>query len=121
LTVIIRRIPSNRAQSTANLGAHELNYSNDVQIVNYIYFCGMVELLQTIEKRDDKLSTVMICGHNPTMEDTVRYLLRSPLPFEMPTLGMACFENHNPTWANFTNNFCRLRWLQIPRLKRKDL
>ncbi|MEL7341424.1 MAG: hypothetical protein AAGM67_13165, partial [Bacteroidota bacterium] len=75
-------------------------------------------LLSLVQELKEEWESVMFFGHNPTMENTVRYLLQAQAPYAMPTGGMACFESYG-SWATFVNN-CQLRWLLVPRLKRKD-
>lgn len=112
--------PANRAHSTAKLIANEIGYVADIQIESSVYFGGLADLIAVIEELPDEADTVMIFGHNPTMEQAVRFLQKSQQIFEMPTSGMACFENYQDNWASFIGSDCRLRWLQVPRLKRKD-
>lgn len=112
--------PAQRAHATAQYIADKLGYKSDIQIDTSVYYGGLPDLLSVIENLPKSADTVMIFGHNPTMEQAVRYLQKSQQAFEMPTSGMACFENYTENWADFNNSSCRLRWIQVPRMKRKD-
>lgn len=112
--------PARRALTTAQLIANELGYETDIEIETSVYFGGLADLIAVIERLPQTADTVMIFGHNPTMEQAVRYFQKSQQVFEMPTSGMACFENYTIDWGQFISSSCRLRWLQVPRLKRKD-
>ncbi len=112
--------PAVRAHSTAKLVAKQIGYSKEIQIESEVYFGGLADLVQLIGNLPNGSDTIMIFGHNPTMEQAVRYLQKSQQMFEMPTSGMACFENFADKWADFIGSSCRMRWLQVPRLKRKD-
>ena len=111
--------PANRARSTAQIIADQVRYGKELEIVESVYYEGAGKLLSTIQDLPDKHETVMVFGHNPTMENVVRYLLQSDAHYEMPTCGMACFESYGRSWSTFTQH-CRMRWLLVPRLKRKD-
>lgn len=113
--------PARRALTTAQLIAEQLEYKPDIHIETPVYFGGLPDLISVIESLPKEANTVMIFGHNPTMEQAVRYFQKSQQQFEMPTSGMACFENYADNWADFIGASCRLRWLQVPRLKRKDI
>ncbi len=110
--------PANRAHHTARLMAEMLSYpEEDIQIVPTVYYEGVGSLLEVVKRLDPAYETVMIFGHNPTMEEMVRYLLRSDARYEMPTSGMACFESPF-NWTHFPES-CQLRWVLVPRLMRK--
>jgi len=112
--------PAHRAHTTAQLIAEQVGYQPDIEIETSVYYGGLADLISVIENLPKEADTVMIFGHNPTMEQAVRYFQKSQQIFEMPTSGMACFENHTDNWVSFIGTSCRLRWIQVPRLKRKD-
>lgn len=113
--------PANRALSTARLVARQLGYAKEkIQIERSVYFEGSQSLLNTIKQLPNTADTVMIFGHNPTMEDTVRHILQSEAAFYMPTSAMACMESFGHRWESFGTQSAHLRWMLIPRLKRKE-
>jgi phosphohistidine phosphatase len=118
---LILSSPANRALSTATLIAEALAYeTEDILTDPSIYYEGVGNLMAVIEKLPPEADTVMIFGHNPTMEQAVRFLLQADTPFQMPTSGMACFEAYAVDWKRFQDASPMLRWLQVPRLRRKD-
>ncbi|MEO0472233.1 MAG: histidine phosphatase family protein [Bacteroidota bacterium] len=110
--------PANRARSTAQIIADQVRYTKELAIERSVYYEGAGQLLSLIQDLPEQHETVMIFGHNPTMENVVRYLLQADAHYEMPTCGMACFESYGRSWKDFVNQ-CRMRWLLVPRLKRK--
>ncbi|MEM6262013.1 MAG: histidine phosphatase family protein [Bacteroidota bacterium] len=112
--------PANRAISTASIVQAELQFTQQIIQHASIYHEGTGSLLNLIDQLPLESDTVMIFGHNPTMEDTVRSLLRMNSPFQMPTAGMVCLESYSPDWQQFRKHFLHLRWMQIPRLQRKN-
>ncbi len=114
--------PANRALTTAQLIAKSVGYDPDtIRVKKDIYFQGLSGLFGQIEQLPQRADTVMIFGHNPTMEEAVRRIIRSDAPYSMPTLGMACLEGTYATdWKKFMNSYVSLRWILIPRLARKE-
>ncbi|MCB0843318.1 MAG: histidine phosphatase family protein [Bacteroidetes bacterium] len=113
--------PANRAHSTAKIIAGKLGYKEGkINIEKSIYFEGTEGLIQTIHSLPETSKTVMLFGHNPTMEDAVRTLLGSEAAFEMPTCGMACFESNVYYWKDIDSRNLILRWYLIPRFNRQN-
>jgi phosphohistidine phosphatase len=109
--------PANRARSTARLIARGISYTEEIRVEPNVYYEGVGSMLELVKELDPSLNSVMIFGHNPTMEQMVRYLLQAESRYEMPTSGMACFESYLD-WKHFPDS-CALRWLLVPRLQRK--
>ncbi|MEO1448533.1 MAG: histidine phosphatase family protein [Bacteroidota bacterium] len=112
--------PAVRARQTADIFARQLGYTHDIREERSVYFGDEGDLFTLIKSLPPALNTVMIFGHNPTMEDAITFLLQSGIPFQMPTCGLACLEGLSYSWAQFEGRNIHLRWLLIPRLKRKE-
>ena len=111
--------PAKRARQTAEIVSLCIGYPSTIEEEGDVYYYGEDALLKLIRKLPYTADTIMIFGHNPTMEDTVQSLLRMNVPFVMPTGGMGCLESYNPRWKYFQADELQLRWFLIPRLKRK--
>lgn len=112
--------PANRALSTARLVAKKLGYSRrEIQVEPSVYYEGSGSLLQLVRDLPQKLDTVMIFGHNPTMESVVREILQIGAPVQMPTGAMACVETLSGGWSSLSARHAHLRWMLVPRLDRK--
>lgn len=112
--------PAVRAQNTAEIIVRHLKYSGEIRTERTVYYEGTGEMLSMIQDFPAELNKVMIFGHNPTMENIVRFMLQMDAPFEMPTSGMACIESMANSWEYFAPRSVYMRWLLIPRLKRKE-
>ncbi|MBX7241147.1 MAG: histidine phosphatase family protein [Bacteroidia bacterium] len=113
--------PALRAFSTAKIVAEAVKYPiKDIQTHPDIYHEGPGSLLDMIEDIPKEVQSVMIFGHNPTLSDFVRAILKMYHPFDMPTSAMVCIENPFNNWDFSMPQSGRLRWMIIPRLKRKD-
>lgn len=112
--------PANRARSTAKIICDRLGYKDEIQIERAVYYGGRYELIDLIRQLPDHADKVMIFGHNPTFEDTVRDLLQIGAPFAMPTCAMACIESFSFSWQQLEVRNMSLRWYLVPRLNRSD-
>ena len=122
--VVLDRIMSshaNRAISTARIFAKELGYKLPIQEEPSLYHQGLGNLISLVQELPQEINSVMLFGHNPTMEQTVQFFLRAERSIGMPTCAMACIEFSISSWNSLSPASAQLRWLIIPRLKRKVL
>lgn len=115
---LILSSPAKRAIQTARIVAEKIGYTAMIEENLSIYHEGMGNLVSIIKALPEEVNTVMIFGHNPTLSDSVRYLLNMYHPFDMPTSGMVCLENPYNSWDFTRPQAARLRWVLVPRLKR---
>jgi phosphohistidine phosphatase len=111
--------PALRAQQTAEIMADTLQYTKKIQWERRIYEGGVREGLEIVAKIPPAVNSVMLFGHNPILSDMVRTMLNMYNPYEMPTCAMVCVENFLHTWDFSVPQAARLRWVIVPRLKRK--
>jgi len=78
------------------------------------YIFERAELLQAIRRLDDKLSDVMIVGHNPAMHETLRWLTGEAIA-EFPTCAAAQLSLSLPRWNNIQKGCAQLRWILLPK------
>jgi phosphohistidine phosphatase len=112
--------PAQRAKQTAEVVSTCMRYPGEITEAAEIYYEGEEALLAYIQQLSDAWDTVMVFGHNPTIEDAVQAWLGSTSPFHLPTSAMACLETPASSWAHFLPGTLQLRWLLVPRLKRKQ-
>ncbi|MDX1906198.1 MAG: histidine phosphatase family protein [Bacteroidia bacterium] len=112
--------PARRARNTAEIIAKCIGYKHDIRLELSIYDLGAEALMELIRSLPDVNDTVMIFGHNPTMEQTVQRLIGSRAPFSLPTCAMVGLEIPDTAWARMEPGKVSLRWLLIPRLVRTD-
>ena len=118
---IIVSSPANRAHSTAKIVAETLGFPQaEIQVDESVYYQGTGNLISLIQDLPANCETAMFFGHNPTMENAVAYLLQTNRYYEMPTAGMVCFETYVSNWSGFDPSNASLRWVLVPRLKRKE-
>ena len=92
--------PANRALSTCKLFLEQLNIpESQIQIEEDLYDFSGENVLNFIKKMDDRLSTVMIFGHNHALTAIVntygdRYINN------LPTSGLAIIEFNIDNWRH---------------------
>ena len=110
-----------RALETAKIIADELAFERAILQEPSIYHEGAGNLLSFVQDLPDSLDSVMIFGHNPTLEQVVQFLAQTDRTIGMPTCALACFEFGISSWDAISPHNAHLRWLIIPRLWRKVL
>ncbi|WNJ16124.1 histidine phosphatase family protein [Pontibacter sp. G13] len=116
---MIMSSPAVRAHETAKIFSNTLKVTNEITLEPRIYHDGLEGLYKTIHHLPAEAHTVMMFGHNPTMEDMVTELLGSDAPFELPTCALVCLETYVTQWSRLDTSNLKLRWLLVPRFKRK--
>ncbi len=82
--------PANRARSTWDLVAAELDYDVPTEVDERAYTFSAGELVDVVRRLDDALTCVALVGHNPALEDLVSTLTGEWTP--MPTSAVAVIE-----------------------------
>ena len=67
-----------RAETTANLIAKSVKYKGDIILDKLVYNAEPVYLLNLLSRCSDSHSSILLIGHNPTVEETVQMLTNSP-------------------------------------------
>jgi phosphohistidine phosphatase len=73
-------------------------------------------LLSALKNLDDGLQDVMVVGHNPAMEETIRWLTGEPLD-SFPTAACAQLTFALPRWTKLHEGCAELMWLLTPEKK----
>jgi phosphohistidine phosphatase len=63
-----------RAKATAELVARGCKYEGDLVLDHSLYEAKPNDYLDIIERISDRYSSVLIIGHNPTIEETIQML-----------------------------------------------
>lgn len=92
--------PATRAVHTAMIFARNLQFPfSAIELNEDLYLCTDKFLLGFIQALDDKYSSVMIFGHNPTMTTFVNKCIEQRID-NVPTSGVACFQFDIARWAD---------------------
>ncbi|CAM3447829.1 histidine phosphatase family protein [Kibdelosporangium persicum] len=89
-----------RARQTWDLAAAELTSRPDVRHHAKIYYGPLVEVVRDLPP---EITSAMLVGHNPDMEDLVEHLTGTPTTFKTSTLAVLGTElpwsEAGPGWA----------------------
>jgi phosphohistidine phosphatase len=91
-----------RAKKTAGLVAKACKYKGEIAFDNSLYGTQPRHYLKTIERLSDKYNTVLLVGHNPTIEETIEILTNSP-DIIMPTCALAQIILGIQKWSELNN------------------
>ena len=113
--------PAKRAKSTAELVAKACGYKKDIVFEESVYENSCGEIINVLQELDDTINTVLIIGHNPSIEDTVKKLIfreirNSENGIKVPTAAIACLETEAKFWSELYPGDCTISWFVTPRL-----
>jgi phosphohistidine phosphatase len=77
-----------RAETTANLVAKACNYNGKIVLDKSLYNCEAKDVLNILSRCSNRCNSVLLVGHNPTVEETVELLTDSP-EITMSTCALA--------------------------------
>jgi phosphohistidine phosphatase len=87
-----------RALSTARQIAKALLFpKSEIAKEDQFYHGSNQDVIEILQNVDDKISTLMIFGHNPGLTDLVNYLSDSNV-YNIPTCGVAEIDFEISTW-----------------------
>jgi len=105
--------PARRAEQTATLVKETAQVKTDIQFDDRIYEASPHRLLQIASELDDKITSVMLVGHNPGLEGLVKMLTQEIE--SMPTAALAVVDLKIDTWKDIHIDCCSLRIVIRPK------
>lgn len=88
-----------RAETTANLIAKAIRYKGKIILDKSIYNAEPMDLLTLLSNSSDEYNSILLVGHNPTMEETVQMIINSP-EITMATCAIAHLTLSIDTWTD---------------------
>lgn len=88
-----------RAETTANLIAKAVRYKGKIILDKSIYNAEPMDLLTLLSNSSDEYNSILLVGHNPTMEETVQMITNSP-ELTMATCAIAHLTLSIDTWTD---------------------
>ena len=89
--------PARRAKETATLVKENAGFASEIRFDARIYEASANALCEVASELDDAVASAMIVGHNPGMEDLIRYLTGRIEP--MPTAAIAAIDLDITSWC----------------------
>lgn len=111
--------PAKRAIETANIFAKELNYlQKNTVLKNIIYEKSSVEsLLNMLQEVDDKYSTIILFGHDPTISLLAQFLIKG-FQKNIPKCGVVGIGFKKDSWREIKRAEGKLKLFESPNKKR---
>jgi phosphohistidine phosphatase len=98
--------PANRARSTWDLVAAELEAPPQVRVEERVYAASDSELLDLVREFPDEVNSVVLVGHNPELEGLVSLLTGESVA--MPTSALAVIDVRG-SWSTVGRDAAVLR------------
>ena len=88
-----------RAETTASLIAKAVRYKGKISLDKSIYNAGPGDLLTLLSNCSEEINSVLLVGHNPTVEEIVQMLTNSP-EITMATCAIAHLTLSIDSWSD---------------------
>src|SRR5262245_37038170 len=88
-----------RAETTANLIANAVRYKGKIILDKSIYNAELMDLLTLLSNSSNEYNSILLVGHNPTVEETVQKITNSP-EITMATCAIAHLTLSIDTWTD---------------------
>jgi phosphohistidine phosphatase len=92
-----------RSKTTAQLVAKGCSYQRDIVLDHSLYEAKPKDYLAILETLSDRYSSVLIVGHNPTVEDTIQMLTDSPDVVAISSCALAHLSLPIEKWSDLGN------------------
>jgi phosphohistidine phosphatase len=92
-----------RAKTTAELVAKGCSYHGDIVLDHSLYQAKPKDYLAMLETLSDKYNSVLIVGHNPTVEDTIQMLTNSSDVVAIPSCVLAHISLPLEKWSDLSS------------------
>ncbi|HSV89018.1 MAG TPA: histidine phosphatase family protein [Bacteroidales bacterium] len=100
-----------RAKDTARILARSIGYpENNILLNSKIYLSSENDLLDIISSLSDKLASVMLVGHNPSMTGFAM-MLQAEIQEELPTSSVVCISADTDSWHTLLNSKIRVNFI----------
>lgn len=108
---VIHSSDAPRAMETAEIFSRESGLKPDAVVPEpELYGASAFDIVSLIRQLDDRLHTVMICGHNPDISETGIFLT-GDLSLNLPTCGVLILSWGGSSWRELKPGVCEKRAL----------
>jgi len=80
-----------------------------------LYYQGYKAYLEAIRNAPGHVNTLLIAGHNPSVEEIVAHLYGNSL--DITTANVTCFETSAENWNRVDAGNCEFKWIIRPKDK----
>ena len=112
-TELILSSPAKRAAQTAELFKEAAQLNDAIKFDERIYEASPSKLLEILAEQSDELNSILLVGHNPGLENLVKFLTSEVQP--MPTAALAVINLEIENWININAANGKLQTLLRPK------
>jgi phosphohistidine phosphatase len=110
--------PAVRARMTAALAIEGGELEGELRYDERIYEADVEALLKVVSQVDEAAETVLLVGHNPGLQELLRFLTGEEQEF--PTAALASVSFKLDKWSAVEQKSGRLKWLVTPKSLAKE-
>ncbi|MFC1694444.1 histidine phosphatase family protein [Candidatus Latescibacterota bacterium] len=112
--------PAVRALETARIFADQLEYRQIIRKRKALYEQADDSLLSVVHSIDDKFDSIMIVGHNPSMEYFAQFLIKG-FKEHIPTGGVVGIVLKTNSWKEVSRRHGKLELFDYPHKVKKKV
>jgi phosphohistidine phosphatase len=102
--------------STIVMQILKINYDS-LYAMSDLYETDQSNITKTIQQTESKTTTILLCNHNPLLDDIVKKVLNDD-NVQFTTGSVAVFNYNAPSWSNFDIKECSPDKIMINQRKR---
>ena len=107
--------PAERVMSTAKIIAEKINYpKSKIEINEHIYRASYRDLYKVVKHLNDKLTIVLLVGHNPELTDFLSSLTNAYVD-DIPTTGICTIELNISEWSEISEGCGKMISFEYPK------
>lgn len=107
--------PACRALHTATIFARTMKVPCENLIIDERIYPGSIhEMLNIIENVNDRFTSVMIFGHNPSSTGLANHFLKHPID-NLPTAGVVILNFNGDCWKDIKNQQSKSEHIDFPK------
>jgi phosphohistidine phosphatase len=110
--------PAVRARMTAALVVESGELEAELRYDERIYEADVEALVKVVSQADEAAETVLLVGHNPGLQELLRFLTGEEPEF--PTAALASVSFKLDKWSAIQQHSGRLKWLVTPKALAKE-
>lgn len=106
--------PSLRTKLTSEFFIKELDLKNEIIFEKAIYEAPYENLLEVLQKIDDKYKTIILVGHNPGLCDLANFLCEDYFE-NIPTCAVVEIDFNTNSWNEISKENSKLICFEYPK------
>jgi phosphohistidine phosphatase len=111
--VLVVSSPARRARETTEIILRSSGVRAELRFDPEIYDADLVSLLSILRRVEDHNQTVILVGHNPGIENLIRFLTGEVRAVATAALAKITFEGNS--WRSLNDGEGHLNWLVAPK------